>query len=250
MTLQYCNDYQKVSETATNWLAERIRRTPELKLGIATGNSPLAMYRNIAKQDDLNTTKVSLFQVDEWAGISEYSNTCRAYIEKEICEPWDVNRNNCFLFTKEASRVLSKLEAQQATVTMQQTLDKLGPLDVLILGFGKNGHIGFIEPSDTWAPETCFVSQLDDATQSHSMVASEQNPTKMGVTIGLKTIRTAKEILFIITGNQKLESYHKWLTKELSPQIPASILWHHPNVFTITDLASEKHAKGFPSKNF
>ncbi|HKK12727.1 MAG TPA: 6-phosphogluconolactonase [Flavobacteriaceae bacterium] len=241
MTLKYCHNYQKVSETAADWLAERIRGNPNLKLGIATGNSPLAMYRNIAERGDLDTTQVSIFQVDEWAEISEYSNTCRSYIEKEICEPWEINPNNCFLFTKDVSAVLSKLEAQQATVTMQQTLDKLGPLDVLILGFGKNGHIGFIEPSDSWAPETCFVSQLEDATQSHSMVASEKSPAKMGVTIGLKTVRTAKEILFIVTGDQKLESFRKWLTKELSPQIPASILWQHPNVFTVTDLAKGKH---------
>jgi len=59
----------------------------------------------------------------------------------------------------------------------------------------------------------------------------------MGVTISFKTVREAKAILFLITGDQKLESYKKWLTKELSPRIPASILWQHPNVFTLTDLA-------------
>lgn len=237
MTLQYCNNYQELSESATNWLTERIRQNPQLKIGIATGNSPLQTYRNIAKNNDVDASQVHLFQLDEWIGISEYSNTCRAYIEKEICEPWNVNPNNFFSFTQ-ASEVLQESNGQQAIETMQQIIESKGPLDVLILGFGKNGHIGFIEPSDIWAPDTCFVSTLDKVTQKHSMVASESRLSNIGVTMGLKTVREAKEILFLITGNHKEESFKKWLTKTLSPQIPASILWQHPKVLTLTDLTS------------
>jgi len=236
MEIQYCKNYQELSETAANWLAKKIRDDSHLKLGIATGNSPLEMYRNIAKRTELDITGVSIFQVDEWSGISEYSNTCKFYIENDICEPWKVNPNQCYLFTVPNANFIAKSEASMAAKTMQQTLDEKGPIDLLILGFGKNGHIGFIEPADVWAPEHCFVSTLEKATQSHTMMASEKISTDMGVTIGLKTVREAKAILFLITGDQKLESYKKWLTKEFTPRIPASILWQHPNVFTLTDL--------------
>jgi len=236
MTLQYCNNYKQLSETAANWLAERIYNNPKLKIGIATGNSPLEMYRSIAKRTDLDTSQVSLFQIDEWAGISDYSNTCRSYIEKEICGPWRVNSKNYFSFIKTSSQILKEAEVQESADFMQGILNEEGPLDVLILGFGKNGHIGFIEPSDTWAPEQCFVSTLDEVTQKHSMVSSEHYPSHIGVTIGLKTIREANEILFIVTGNHKEKSFARWLTKELSPQIPASILWRHHHVIALTDL--------------
>lgn len=239
MEIQYLNNYKELSEKAAHWLAKQIQDNPNLKLGIATGNSPLEMYRNIAKRNDLDTSGVSIFQVDEWAGISEYSNTCKHYIEKEICKPWSINSKKCFLFTEHDTNFIQKSEVNKVVVAMQQNLEEKGPLDVLILGFGKNGHIGFIEPSDTWAPDNCFVSTLEKATQSHSMMASEKISTDMGVTMGLKSVREAKTVLFLITGDQKYESYQKWLTKELSPRIPASILWQHPNVLTLTDLKAK-----------
>ncbi len=236
MDIQYFRDYQQLSVTAADWLTERIRRKPKLKLGIATGNSPLEMYRNIAKRKDLDKTKVSLFQIDEWAGITDYSNTCRAYIEKEICKTWGIHSKNFHSFIKTSSQILKVTEVQDAADFMQHILDEKGPLDVLILGFGKNGHIGFIEPSNTWAPDNCFVSTLDAITQKHDMIESESVPSNIGVTMGIKTIMEAKEILFIITGDQKENSYAKWLTKERSPQIPASILWQHEHVMVLTDL--------------
>lgn len=236
MDFQFFKDYQELSETAANYLADRLRNNPNLKIGIATGNSPLEMYRNIAKRDDLDTSQVALFQIDEWVGISDYSNTCRSYIEKEICEPWEISSTQFYSFIKTPSQILKESEAQDAADIMQHILDEKGPLDLLILGFGKNGHIGFIEPSNTWAPENCFISTLDKITQAHTMILSENVPSNVGVTMGLKTIREAKEILFIITGSQKYHSFTKWLTKELSPQIPASILWQHPHVITLTDL--------------
>ena len=235
MNFQQTNNYQELSEVAANWLASRIQNNPRLKIGIATGHSPKEMYRIIAKRNDLDTSQVYLFQLDEWIGISDYSNTCRAYIEKEICEPWNINPNNFFSFTK-TSEVLLESNGQESTETVQRIIDDKGPLDVLILGFGKNGHIGFIEPSDSWAPDFCFISTLDKITQKHTMIATENKLSNIGVTMGLKTIREAKEILFLITGEQKEESYRKWLTKELSPRIPASILWQHPNVFAVSNL--------------
>ena len=237
MDLQYYKNYQELSEIAADWLAERIHHNPKLKIGIATGNSPLEMYRDIAKRDNLDTSQVSLFQIDEWAGITDYSNTCRAYIEKEICGPWGISSKNYFSFIKTSSQVLLETEVQGSAGEMQNILDEKGPLDVLILGFGKNGHIGFVEPSDTWAPEHCFVSTLDQVTQTHKMIESENTPSNIGVSIGLKTIREAKEILFIITGDHKEKSFKKWLTKEHSPQIPASILWRHNHVIALTNLA-------------
>jgi len=235
MNFLQVDNYQKLSEVAANWLAKRIQNNPKLKIGIATGQSPKEMYRIVARNNDVDASQVYLFQLDEWIGISEYSNTCRAYIEKEICGPWNVPSQNFFAFTK-TSEVLLEHNGHKSIEAMQQIIDDKGPLDVLILGFGKNGHIGFIEPSDTWASDACFISTLDKITQKHAMIASENKLSDIGVTMGLKTIKEAKEILFLITGNQKEESYKRWLTKEVSPRIPASILWEHPNVIVITDL--------------
>lgn len=119
---------------------------------------------------------------------------------------------------------------------MQKELDMKGPLDILILGMGKNGHLGFIEPAENWPPDECYVSRLAQSTRNHKMISSEKTPPEYGITMGIKSILQAKEILFIVTGTGKTATYSEWLKKVITPNLPASILWKHPRVSLITDL--------------
>ena len=236
MTVHPCKNYREVSKVAAEWLMERVRKNPKSKIGIATGNSPLGMYRHITHTAGLNTQSLSLFQLDEWVGVTDLSNSCMSYIEKEVRVPWGIPADRTHYFSPDLSLLVNKHKAEAASRSMQKILATKGPLDVLILGMGQNGHLGFIEPGKAWSAEACYVSELSPSTQLHSMVEYEKEPPAFGVTLGIKSILEAKEILFIVTGNGKSEVYSKWLSKEVSPELPASILWKHPSVFTVTDL--------------
>ena len=236
MTVYPCKDYEEVSKTAADWFIRRIRKNPLSKVSVATGNSALGMYKHITQAQNLNTTSLSLFQLDEWVGISEYNHSCMSYIEKEVRIPWGIAAERTYYYAPVLTLLNSKKQAANAARSMQKQLDINGPLDILILGMGKNGHLGFIEPSETWPADECFVSELAASTQNHAMIAGEQTPPKLGVTMGIKAILDAKEILFIVTGAEKTATYAQWLTKEVTPKLPASILWKHPNVSLVTDL--------------
>lgn len=236
MTVYTCKDYEEVSETAAAWLLQRIQNNPNSKIGIATGNSPLEMYRIIARTDKQYTKSLSLFQLDEWVGLSQQQGSCRSYIEKEVRIPWGIAAESTYYFAPEVSHLSSNVEAETAASAMQKQLNINGPLDILILGMGKNGHLGFIEPGESWPPNECYVSELAASTQKHTMIAHEQAPPKLGVTMGIKAILEAREILFLVTGAEKKTAYTQWLTKEVSPNLPASILWKHPRVSLVTDL--------------
>ncbi len=71
MTVHNCKDYEEVSETAAAWFLQRVRKNPNSKIGVATGNSPLEMYRAIARMGNQYTKSLSLFQLDEWVGLSQ-----------------------------------------------------------------------------------------------------------------------------------------------------------------------------------
>lgn len=236
MTVHTCKDYEEVSETAAAWLLQRVKKNPHSKIGIATGNSPLEMYRTIARTGKQHTRSLSLFQLDEWVGLSQQQGSCRYYIEKEVRIPWGIAAESTHYFAPAATGIASAKEAEAAVGAMQKQLEILGPLDILILGMGKNGHLGFIEPGETWPPDDCYVSELAASTQKHAMIAHEQAPPKLGVTMGIKAILDAKEILIVVTGAEKKAAYAQWLTKEVSPKLPASILWKHPRVSLVTDL--------------
>jgi 6-phosphogluconolactonase/glucosamine-6-phosphate isomerase/deaminase len=235
MKIHQCKDYEEVSKTAADWFIQKVKKNPTLKIGIATGNSPLEMYRQIAKTASQYTTTLSLFQLDEWVGLSEQQHSCRSFIEKEVRIPWGISVERTHYFSP-SLHLTDKIQAENAVSLMQKNLDEKGPLDILILGMGKNGHLGFIEPREKWPPNTCYTSELAASTQNHTMILSEQTPPTSGVTLGIKSILEAKEILFIVTGTGKTDAYTKWLTKEITPTLPASILWKHPKVTLVTDM--------------
>jgi 6-phosphogluconolactonase/glucosamine-6-phosphate isomerase/deaminase len=236
MTIQQCKDYQEVSKTAADWFIRRIRKNPISKVSVATGNSALGMYEHITKAQNLNTASLSLFQLDEWVGISEYHHSCMSYIEKEVRIPWGIAAERTHYFAPVLTLLDSKMQAEEAAYAMQKELDMKGPLDILILGMGKNGHLGFIEPAENWPPDACYVSELAPSTRNHQMISSEKTPPQFGVTMGIKSILEAKEILFIVTGTGKTGTYSEWLKKDITPKLPASILWKHPRVTLLTDL--------------
>lgn len=236
MTINQCKDYQELSKTAADWLIGRIRKNPLSKISIATGNSALGMYSTITKAQNLNTKSLSLFQLDEWVGLSEYHHSCMSYIEKEVRIPWGIAAERAHYFSPLLTLLDSKKQAEDAACSMQKELEMKGPLDILILGMGKNGHLGFIEPAENWPPDECYVSKLARSTRNHKMISSEKMPPEYGITMGIKSILQAKEILFIVTGTGKTATYSEWLKKVITPNLPASILWKHPRVSLITDL--------------
>lgn len=236
MTINQCKNYQELSKTAADWFIQRIRKNPLSKVSVATGNSALGMYGHITKAQNLNTKSLSLFQLDEWVGISDYDHSCAGYIEKEVRIPWGIAAERTHYFAPVLTLLDSKMEAAEAASSMQKELDKQGPLDILILGMGKNGHLGFIEPAENWPPDVCYVSKLATSTRNHKMISSEKIPPEFGVTMGISAILEAKEILFIVTGTGKKAAYAEWLKKAITPKLPASILWKHPRVYLLTDL--------------
>jgi 6-phosphogluconolactonase/glucosamine-6-phosphate isomerase/deaminase len=235
MKIYQCKDYEEVSKIAADWLLQKVKKNPLSKIGIATGNSPLGMYQYIAKKGSQYTKSLSLFQLDEWVGLSENQHSCRNYIEKEVRIPWGISAERTHYFSP-TLHLSGKIQTENAVSSMQKMLDEKGPLDILILGMGKNGHLGFIEPDEKWPPNSCYVSELAPSTQNHTMILSEQNPPTTGVTLGIKSILEAKEILLIVTGTGKTDVYTTWLTKVITPTLPASILWKHPKVTLVTNL--------------
>ncbi len=103
-----------------------------------------------------------------------------------------------------------------------------GGLDLCVLGLGKNGHLGLNEPGESLQP-ACHISQLDARTQQHEMLKTAGRPVTRGITLGLKDILNAREVLLLVTGEGKQDATDRFLTAKVSTAIPASFLWLHSN---------------------
>jgi galactosamine-6-phosphate isomerase len=133
-------------------------------------------------------------------------------------------------FTFESNPADAKAECDK----INNTLKTQGPIDVCVLGIGTNGHICFNEPAAALTAHA-HVATLAKSSQSHSMVASSGTPPTSGLTIGMADIFQSKLILLLVSGASKREIVRKLLSQQVTTEVPASLLWLHPNAICLVD---------------
>ena len=115
----------------------------------------------------------------------------------------------------------------------------MGGIDLQLLGIGNNGHIGFNEPSDSFAKETHCVDLTENTIQANARFFSfiEEVPTQ-AYTTGIKNIMQARHILLIASGEAKADALYEAVYGPITPHVPASILQLHDEVSVVADEAA------------
>ncbi len=232
MATEIYADYEAMSQAAAAHLKQVVAEKPDALICLATGSSPSRLYEILAvakQQGDFQTDKLRLLALDEWYGVPRlHPCTCAFFLQQHIVEQWGINPEQLTTFNAEADDAYAECER------IQQYLDDNGPIDVCILGLGQNGHLGLNEPAATLKPDV-HVAELDERSQGHAMLSENGVEVKQGMTIGLSGILGSKEIMMLITGDDKEEVYQFLLAGQISTSIPASFLHVHPNVETFID---------------
>ena len=230
MTIHHFPDYKEMSIHAAQLCIDRIQNKQALRIGVPTGSSPKMTYKIIGQyleQHDPLRSRIEIVQLDEWYGLSsDHSSSCNHAIMKEVIRPWKLSLNQCFL-------IKGDVQQKEQLIVMKKLLEER-PLDLCILGFGKNGHLALNEPG-ALANESSRIVNLHNDSRLHEMLPDNNSITK-GITIGMKEIMESKEILLLITGRGKNKSYQSFLQKKLS--IPASHLYQHNNCTCLVDDSS------------
>lgn len=117
---------------------------------------------------------------------------------------------------------------------IQQILDQKGPIDICILGIGMNGHIALNEPAPS-LHTNCHVAHLSQKSLQHPMIAGDTEKPGYGLTLGMANIFQSRLIILLINGIKKREITQAFLEQKISTELPASLLWLHPNVICLID---------------
>lgn len=226
MTFQHVADYQALSEAASEQLLALIRRKPDAVMCLATGATPLLAYQLFVqkvKVQQVDVSQTTFVKLDEWVGLSpDTPGTCEAFLQQHIIRPLGIANDHFISFapnesnTQECNRVVEQIALR-------------GGLDLCLLGIGKNGHLGLNEPGDSLKP-ACHIAQLDERTRQHDMLKQAATPVYQGITLGLRDILAAKEVLLLAAGDGKQEAFAKFREGKVSTRLPASFLWLHPRV--------------------
>ncbi len=215
-----------MSQKAAAIVLEDLEKNASLLLCAATGSSPNILYQLLGEAYERQTTlfqKARVIPLDEWIGLATPKGTCHAYIQEKLLLPLHISKDRYFGFNAEAD------DLEKECNRIQKTLQQEGPIDLCILGLGKNGHLGFNEPA-TELKSHCHVAILAPQSQEHSMIGSAATKPTKGLTLGMQDILDSKKILLLVSGDGKEEVTKQLRSGDVSNDCPATWLWNHSNV--------------------
>ena len=234
MKIIITDSYKEMSERAGNIVASQIILKPDSILGLATGSTPLEMYRyliELYKKGVIDFQNITTFNLDEYHRISPSSPQSYAYYMME-------NFFNHINIPKENINIPNgdAIDVDEECREYAKKLESLGPIDLQVLGIGPNGHIGFNESSDHFPVGTHLAKLTEDTLEANSrFFDSIDDMPRTAITIGIRDIMLSKKILLLANGIGKADIIAKALKGKVTPRVPASILQLHHDVIVILD---------------
>lgn len=226
MRIHRFTDIIKMGQHATSMVLDELRIKTNLLLCAATGSSPLSLYQGLvlkAKKKPEQFEQLRIIPLDEWIGLPSEVGSCYAYLKEQLLKPLKIPSSQYFTFDPLSENLVEEC------LRIQAILDEQGPIDLCILGLGRNGHLGLNEPADILQSH-CHIADLTMESQQHPMLKkSNQKPTR-GITLGMEDILMSKRIILLISGEGKEEAKKQFFSQVIHPRCPASFLWKHNNV--------------------
>jgi galactosamine-6-phosphate isomerase len=227
MREQKFDSFLSMSEYAAEIVVELLTRRPKALFCAATGHSPSQLY-HVLSGDKPNGKRLfataRIVQLDEWLGLpAGSSGTCEHYLEEHLYTPLSIAESRRIAFQSDCQDPLKEC------LRVDKELDIAGPIDLCILGLGKNGHIGLNEPANELTMP-CHVVDLSQKTLLHNMLNDVTTKPNQGITLGMDAIMKAKHILLLVAGEGKEEALDRLLSGKISSNYPASFLQLHQNV--------------------
>lgn len=234
MRICVAKNYQDMSRKAANILSAEIILNPTCVVGLATGSTPVGLYKQLIdwyKKGDLDLSQVRSVNLDEYVGLSPtHVQSYRYFMEKNFFDYVNINPNNIHI----PNGLASDLTAECAQYN--RVIQELGGIDVQILGMGHNGHIGFNEPGDTFDVGTHVVELKERTIEANSrFFSSKDEVPHKAITMGIGHIMQARRVVMIVSGKEKADIVKTAFEGPVTPRVPASILQIHPNFVLIGD---------------
>jgi glucosamine-6-phosphate deaminase len=230
-------DYQEVSEEAARLVADRLLKKPNLVLGLATGSTPLGLYKELIRQhayEGLDFSKVTTFNLDEYLGLApSHDQSYHYFMRESLFEHINVDPRNSYIpdgMTHDVDAFCDWYEAQ---------MERVGGIDLQVLGIGSNGHIAFNEPGSSLGSRTRIKTLTDRTVRDNARFFStlEEVP-RYALTMGVGTIMDARELLLLATGEAKADAIKAAVEGPITAMVPASIIQMHRRAYVIIDEAA------------
>lgn len=243
------DSYENLSTEAAKVVADRLKKKPNLVLGLATGSSPLGLYKELIrmhKYEGLDFSKVTTFNLDEYVGLPPSHDQSYHYFMQ----------NNFFNNVNIDPRFIHVPHGMAKDVTLfcewyEERINSFGGIDLQILGIGANGHIAFNEPGSSLGSRTRIKTLTYTTREANKrFFKKDELVPKYAITMGVGTIMDSKELLLVASGKDKAEAIKSAVEGPLTAMCPASIIQMHKEAFVIVDKDAGSKLEGTYDDNW
>ncbi|WP_423922364.1 glucosamine-6-phosphate deaminase [Frigoribacterium sp. 2-23] len=237
MEIIIVHDADEVGRVAALKIASVVSRKPAAVLGLATGSSPTGIYASLAARvaaGELDFSQASGFALDEYVGIPlEHPESYASVIDRDVVRPLGMDPARVRVPDGRATDI------EAAAVDYDQAIAAAGGIDIQILGIGSNGHIGFNEPTSSFASRTRIKTLAPKTREDNARFFDDpsQVPTHC-LTQGLGTILDAHEVVLVAQGASKAHAVAGMVEGPLSSMVPGSALQLHQHATVVVDEAA------------
>jgi len=237
------DSYDEMSREAARIIADRLRKKPDLVLGLATGSTPLGMYKELIRmhrEEGLDFSKVTTFNLDEYVGLPPDHDQSYYYFMKENLFD-HINLDPRFVHVPQG---MAK-DVDAFCGWYEERIRRAGGIDIQVLGIGANGHIAFNEPGSSLGSRTRIKTLTGTTRQDNArFFASMEEVPKFAITMGVGTIMDAKELLLLANKQSKANAVRTAVEGPVTASCPASIIQMHRSAFVVLDKGAASELTG------
>ena len=225
------------AEEAASAVADRIaavvRARPDAVLGLATGGTMEPVYARLVRahrRDGLSFARVTTVNLDEYVGLpAGHPQGYRAYMRHHLLDHVDLASDRAHL-------PRADLDPNAAAARYETLLARVGPIDLQLLGLGRNGHIGFNEPGSPFDSRTRVVDLAASTVEANRrFFPSGQEPPARAVSMGVGSILAARALVLLAVGRAKAASAQALVDGPVTPDMPATALRLHADATVVLD---------------
>lgn len=238
MKIIVVENYEEMSERGAEIIAEVVKSNPCATLGLATGSSPIGLYKKLIseyEQGEISFKDIHTVNLDEYVGLNgENNQSYRYFMNNQLFNHVDIDKAN----THVPSGVAENMEKECERYTQ---IIRDNPQDIQLLGLGSDGHIGFNEPGSPFDGHTHIVELEESTIRDNARLFDRiEDVPQSAITMGIADVMQAKSVLLIANGANKAEAVKAMIQGEVTEDCPASILQRHNNVTVIIDKEAAK----------
>ena len=227
-------DYEQMSAEAAAKIADLVYHQPNAVLGLATGSTPLGLYRELIRlhrEDGLDFSKVITFNLDEYVGLpASHEQSYNYFMRDKLFNHINVNPSNLHI----PNGMASDIDAY--CLWYEEEIEAYGGIDIQILGIGSNGHIAFNEPASSLGSRTRLKTLTKQTIDGNARFFDDlAEVPRYAITMGVGTIMEAKTCILLASGKGKADTVAKAIEGPVTSLITASALQLHADAIFILD---------------